>query len=74
MAKTNDLINKITKNMSIPNVGKLYLNIEIKYQQDAINDSRKSFVELKIGEDKLYVVKNMKFQLLKMEVEKHYKN
>jgi len=60
MAKTNDLISKITKNMSISNVGRLYLDIEIKYQQDAINDNRKSFVELKIGVDKLYVVKNMK--------------
>lgn len=60
MVKTNNLIKEITKNMNNANKAKLYLDIEIKYQQDAISDSRKSFVELKIGEDKLYVVKNMK--------------
>jgi hypothetical protein len=57
MIKTNNLIKEITKNISSAPKAKLYLDIEIKYQQDSISDSRKSFVELKVGEDKLYVIK-----------------
>lgn len=60
MVKTNNLIKEITKNISSAPKAKQYLNIEIKYQQDSVGDNRKSFVELKVGEDKLYVVKNMK--------------
>ena len=60
MAKTNNLIKQITKNISTTPRAKQYLNIDIKYYHDSNSDNRKAFVELKIGEDKLYVVKNIK--------------
>ncbi|MCJ7690952.1 MAG: SNF2 helicase associated domain-containing protein, partial [Clostridiaceae bacterium] len=60
MDKTTNLIKQITKSISTLKVAKQYLNIDIKYYHDSNNDNRKAFVELKIGEDKLYVVKNIK--------------
>nr|MBK5234385.1 DEAD/DEAH box helicase [Clostridium sp.] len=60
MAKTNNLIKQITKNISNAPRVKLYLNIEIKYEHESNGDNGKSFVSLKVGEDKLYVVKNIK--------------
>jgi SNF2 family DNA or RNA helicase len=60
MAKTNNLIKQITKNISEAPRVKLYLNIEIKYEHESNGDNGKSFVSLKVGEDKLYVVKNIK--------------
>ncbi|MBK5242219.1 MAG: DEAD/DEAH box helicase [Clostridium sp.] len=60
MAKTNNLIKQITKNISTVEVAKQHLNIDVKYYHDSNNDNRKACVELKIGEDKLYVVKNIK--------------
>ncbi|MGH4119592.1 SNF2 helicase associated domain-containing protein [Clostridium sp.] len=60
MAKTNNLIKQITKNISTIKIAKQYLDIEVKYYHDSNNDNRKACVELKIGEDKLYVVKNIK--------------
>ena len=66
MGKTNNLIKQITKNISTTPRAKQYLNIDVKYQHDSNNDNRKASVELKIGEDKLYVVKKYKriFHLL----------
>ncbi len=60
MAKTNNLIKQITNNITSAPRAKIYLNIDIKYEYEPNNDNRKSFVSLKVGEDKLYVVKNIK--------------
>ena len=60
MAKTNSLIKQITKNISGDPRIKSYLNVDIKYEHGSNSDNRKSFVSLKIGEDKQYVVKNIK--------------
>ncbi|WP_246599465.1 DEAD/DEAH box helicase [Clostridium lacusfryxellense] len=60
MAKTNNLIKQITNNITSAPRAKIYLNLDIKYEYELNNDSRKSFVSLKVGEDKLYVVKNIK--------------
>jgi len=58
--KTNNLIKQITKNISSDPRVKVDLNVEIKYEHESISDNKKSFISLKIGEDKLYVVKNIK--------------
>ena len=60
MVKTSNLIKQITNNTIVASRAKLYLNIEIKYEHEPSRDNRKSFVSLKVGEDKLYVVKNIK--------------
>ena len=60
MGKTNNLIKQITKNISGVPRAKLYLNVDIKYTHDSNIDNRKASVELKVGEDKLYVVRNIK--------------
>ena len=60
MGKTNNLIKQITKNISSAPSEKLYLKVDIKYEYDSNCNNKKSTVELKIGEDKLYVVKNIK--------------
>ena len=60
LGKTDRLIKQISKNISDAPRAKLYLNVEIKYEYESDSDNRKSFVGLKVGEDKLYVVKNIK--------------
>ncbi|WP_376769024.1 SNF2 helicase associated domain-containing protein [Clostridium psychrophilum] len=60
MDKTNNLIKQISKNISDEPRTKLYLNIEIKYECESNVYNSKPFVGLKVGEDKLYVVKNIK--------------
>jgi len=60
MAKTNSLIRQITNSVTVAPRAKLYLNVDIKYEHESNGDNRKSFVSLKVGEDKLYVVKNIK--------------
>ncbi|MEK6265577.1 MAG: SNF2 helicase associated domain-containing protein, partial [Clostridium sp.] len=60
IAKTTSLIKQIIENISTTKVAKQYLNLDIKYYYDSNNSNRKAFVELKIGEDKLYVVRNIK--------------
>ncbi|WP_259473484.1 DEAD/DEAH box helicase [Clostridium estertheticum] len=60
MVKTNNLIKQITNNINVAQRAKIYLNIDIKYEHGSISDNTKSFVSLKIGEDKQYVVKNIK--------------
>ena len=60
MAKTNNLIKQITKSISGVQRGKSYLNVDIKYEHEPGGDNTKSFVSIKLGEDKLYVVKNIK--------------
>ena len=60
MGKTNSLIKQITNNISATPRAKQYLNIDIKFQHDSKANNRKASVELKIGEDKLYVVRNIK--------------
>jgi len=60
MIKTNNLIQQITKSISGVPMGKSYLNVDIKYEHEPCGDNTKSFVSLKLGEDKLYVVKNIK--------------
>ncbi|MGH4052970.1 MAG: SNF2 helicase associated domain-containing protein [Clostridium sp.] len=60
MIKTSNLIKLITNNTIVASRAKSYLNIEIKYEHEPNSDNRKSFVSLKVGEDKLYVVKNIK--------------
>ena len=60
IAKTTILIKKITENISTTTAAKQYLNLDIKYYYDSNNSNRKAFVELKIGVDKLYVVRNIK--------------
>ena len=68
LIKTNNLIKEITKNMSRTPKSKVYLDVDIKYQHDATNYSSKSFVELKVGEDKLYVAKIFKLKEKKKEI------
>ncbi|MBU3192081.1 DEAD/DEAH box helicase [Clostridium bowmanii] len=60
MGKTNSLIKQITNNISTNSIVKQYLNIDLKYYYDCNSNNRKVCVELRIGEDKLYVVKNLK--------------
>jgi SNF2 family DNA or RNA helicase len=60
MSKTSSLIKQITKNISVSPTIKHYLNLDLKYYYDCTNNNRKVCVELRIGEDKLYVVKNIK--------------
>ncbi|MBW9148244.1 DEAD/DEAH box helicase [Clostridium sp. CM028] len=60
MAKTNSLIKQITKSINGDQRIKSYLNVDVKYEHDPNSDNRKSFVSLKVGEDKQYVVKNIK--------------
>ncbi|MBU3144333.1 SWIM zinc finger domain-containing protein [Clostridium sp. CF012] len=60
MDKTNNLIKQITKNLSSAPRGKLNLKLDIKYVHDSNSNNRKSSVEIKIGEDKLYVIKNIR--------------
>lgn len=60
MSKTNNLIKQISKNISVTPRAKQYLNIDVKYQHDSNNGNRKATVELKIGENKLYVVRNIR--------------
>jgi SNF2 family DNA or RNA helicase len=60
IAKTTSLIKQVIESISTTKVAKQYLNIDIKYYYDSNLSNRKSFVELKIGEDKLYVVRNIK--------------
>ncbi|MBZ9687290.1 DEAD/DEAH box helicase [Clostridium estertheticum] len=64
MGKTNKLIKQITENLSSAPREKLNLKLDIKYVHDSNSDNRKSSFELKIGEDKLYVVKNIREFLL----------
>ncbi|WP_443661780.1 SNF2 helicase associated domain-containing protein [Clostridium sp.] len=60
MIKTNNLIKQITNSINVAQRSKIYLNIEIKYEHESRGDNTKSFVSLKIGEEKKYVVKNIK--------------
>lgn len=60
LSKTSNLIKQITKNLSSAPREKINLKLDIKYVHDTNSNNRKSSVELKIGEDKLYVVKNIK--------------
>ena len=60
IAKTTSLIKQIIENISTTKVPKQYLNLDIKYYYDSNKSNGKAFVELKIGEDKLYVVRNIK--------------
>jgi len=60
LGKTNSLIKQITKNINTNSRAKEYLNLDIKYYYDCNSNNRKICVELRIGEDKLYVVKNIK--------------
>ncbi|WP_404814426.1 SNF2 helicase associated domain-containing protein [Clostridium algoriphilum] len=60
MRKTNSLIKQISKNISDDPKAKISLNIEIKYEHESNRDNNKSSVGIKVGEDKLYVVKNIK--------------
>ena len=64
MSKTNKLIKQITKNISSEPREKINLTVDIKYVHESNVDNKRSCVELKIGEDKLYVVKNIKEFLL----------
>jgi len=59
MVKTNNLIKQITRSISSTPREKSYLNIDIKYEYEPCGENRRSFVSLKVGEDKLYVVKNI---------------
>ena len=60
MVKTNNLIKQITNNINVAQRTNTYLNIDIKYEHGFSRDNTNSFVSLKIGEDKQYVVKNIK--------------
>lgn len=60
MVKTSNLIKQITKNLGGVQRSRSYLNVDIKYEHESNSDSKKSFVSLKVGEDKQYVVKNIK--------------
>ena len=60
MNKTSNLIKQIAKNISSEPREKIYLTVDIKYVHDSNVNNKRSCVELKIGEDKLYVVKNIK--------------
>ena len=60
IAKTTSLIKQVVENISTSKVVKKYLNLDVKYYYDSNHSNRRAFAELKIGEDKLYVVRNIK--------------
>lgn len=58
LVSTKRFLNKLKKSLTDENFSGKPLDIEVKYNFSG-NNMRKSFIELKIGEDKLYVVKDL---------------